>query len=250
MMPLPSDRFAAWWRTFAIQGSWNYRSLVGTGVAYAMLPLLRRIYAGDPVRLRQAVERHMQPFNTHPYLAGMAVAALARLEQDELDEETIERFRTALRGPLGTTGDRAVWAEWRPACLLLAICAFGLGVSPGWSVLLFLLCYNAGHLFVRSWAFRRGWESGLQVGKYLKGGWMDRVAARLVPLNLLLVGFGTVLLGRRLGGVSLGALPVAALVAAGGLLTLLAFRFPRRGGRLAGILLSGAALAWLLGSLV
>ena len=50
MRPLRSDHLAAWSRTFAVQGSWNYTTMVGTGVAYALLPLLRRIYAGDPVR--------------------------------------------------------------------------------------------------------------------------------------------------------------------------------------------------------
>ena len=50
MKPLRQDLVAGWWRTFAVQGSWNYRTMIGGGMAFAMLPLLRRIYAGDPVR--------------------------------------------------------------------------------------------------------------------------------------------------------------------------------------------------------
>ncbi|MCK5448859.1 MAG: PTS system mannose/fructose/sorbose family transporter subunit IID, partial [Gemmatimonadetes bacterium] len=63
MRLLRSDHLAAWSRTFAIQGSWNYSTMVGAGIAYAVLPLLRRIHAGDPVRLRESVERSMRPFN-------------------------------------------------------------------------------------------------------------------------------------------------------------------------------------------
>ena len=247
MMPLQSDRLTAWWRTFAIQGSWNYRTLVGTGIAFCMLPMLRRIYAGDPVRLREAVERHMKAFNGHPYLCAMAVAALARLEQDGTDPETIERFRTALRGPLGTVGDRAVWAQWRPLCLLAAMLAYTLGASPLVSVLLFLVPYNLGHVVVRSWAFMKGWEAGLGVGRLLKGSWLEKAASVVWPANLVLLGFVSVLLGARIVSGSGAELPRAALLAGGVVLALASFRFPRQGGRLAGVLLVVATILWLVG---
>ena len=250
MMPLQSDRLAAWWRTFAIQGSWNYRSLVGPGIAYSMLPLLRRIYAGDPVQLRGAIERHMQSFNGHPYLCAMAVSALARLEQDGTDPETVERFRTALRGPLGTVGDRAVWAQWRPACLLVGILAFTLGSSPLTSALIFLVTYNVGHVVVRSWAFVKGWEAGLGVGRLLKGSWVERFAGHLWPVNLVLLGFVSVLLGAMIIGSSGSGLPDAALLGAGALLAVAAFRFPRQGGRFAGLALLAATVIWLVGDLL
>jgi PTS system mannose-specific IID component len=61
-----TDLTAAFLRTFAIQGSWNYRTLLGGGLAYAMLPLLVRIHSGDPVALRRAVRRHASSFNGRP----------------------------------------------------------------------------------------------------------------------------------------------------------------------------------------
>ena len=247
MTPHQSDQLAAWWRTFAVQGSWNYRTLVGTGIAFCMLPLLRRIYAGDPVRLRTAIERHMQPFNGHPYLCSMAVAALARLEQDGTDPQTIERFRTALRGPLGTVGDRAIWAQWRPLCLLAAVFAYTLGASPLACVLIFLVPYNLGHVVVRSWAFMAGWEAGLGVGRLLKGSWVERVTGLMWPANLVLVGFVAVLLGAELVGTAAGTVPDWGLLAAGAVLALAAFRFPRLGGRLTVLLLFVATAAWLVG---
>src|SRR5690606_32454688 len=65
---------------FAIQGSWNYRTLIGTGFAFALLPLLRSRYRGDPARLRESLERHASLFNSHPYLAPVALGAVAQLE--------------------------------------------------------------------------------------------------------------------------------------------------------------------------
>ena len=245
MKPLRQDLVTAWWRTFAVQGSWNYRTMIGGGMAFAMLPLLRRIYAGDPVRFSEAVGRHLGAFNSHPYLAGMAVGALARAELDGESAERIQRFGAALRGPLGTVGDRLVWASIRPACLLVAVAAFGMGLGPIWSVALFLATYNAGHLAIRVWGFRRGWRDGLGVGQALHERWLDFVPKVLAPLILLLLGLDAVLLSRRLldvvewhgffGGLAL----VAAFVA------LMGFRWPRRTGRIAVALVLSIPLMWI-----
>lgn len=250
MSPLRSDHLAAWSRTFAIQGSWNYRTMVGTGIAYAVLPLLRRIYAGDPVRLRESLERAMVPFNGHPYLCAMAVAALGRLEQDEVDPHTIEKFQTALRGPLGSVGDRAVWGQWRPICVLIGTLSFLLGASPGWSVAVFLVLYNVGHIAVRVWAYVTGWQAGLEVGRLLKGAWLERWAERLWPLNILLTGAVTLVLADVVVKQAAVSLAPVALLGMGLMGALLAFRFPRQGGRMATVLLVIAPLLWLLGGLV
>lgn len=246
MKPLRQDLVTAWWRTFAVQGSWNYRTMIGGGMAFAMLPLLRRIYAGDPVRLSEAVTRHLGEFNSNPYLAGMAVGALARAEFEGEGAERVERFRAALRGPLGTVGDRLIWASWRPACLLVAIAAFGLGLGPIWSVLLFLATYNAGHIAIRVWGFRRGWKDGLSVGQALHERWLDIVPRTLAPVILLLLGLDAVLLSRKVLDVVAwhGFFAGLALVAA--FVSLMAFRWPRRSGRIAVALVLSIPLVWVL----
>jgi PTS system mannose-specific IID component len=249
MKPQRSDRLTSWWRTFAVQGSWNYRSLVGCGIAYGMLPLLRRIHAGDPVRLRDSVERNMRSFNGHPYLCAMAVGALARLEYDGVDVQRLERFRTALRGPLGTLGDRIIWVEWRPFCLLVAIVAYSLGLGPFFSTALFLALYNVGHLYLRGWAFRSGWEAGLDVGRVLRESWLDRATGRLWPANMVLLGAASVLVGRSVLERA-GATGIPWFVLGVGIvLALLAFRWPRRGGSLAVLLLVSVPIVWVLISL-
>lgn len=202
------------------------------------------------MRLREAVERSMHPFNGHPYLCPMAVAALGRLEQDETDPRTIEKFRKALRGPLGTVGDRAVWGQWRPICVMAAVLAFLLGASPAWSVGMFLVLYNAGHLAVRTWAYVKGWQAGLEVGRLLRGAWLERWANRLWPLNILLTGAVALVLAAFVVRQSALAFAPAALLGMGALVALLAFRFPRQGGRAGTVLLLLAPVLWLVGGLV
>jgi PTS system mannose-specific IID component len=215
-------------------------------MAFAMLPLLRRIYAGDPVRFSEAITRQLGAFNSHPYLAGMAVGALARAEFEGESAERVERFRAALSGPLGTVGDRLIWASWRPACLLVAIAAFGLGLGPIWSVILFLATYNVGHIAIRVWGFRRGWMDGLGVGQALHERWLDIVPKVLAPVILLLLGLDAVLLSRKVLDVVAwhGFFAGLALVAA--FVSLMAFRWPRRTGRIAVALVMSIPLVWIL----
>lgn len=249
MRPHRADFGSAWLRSFAVQGSWNYRTLNGTGIGYTMLPLLRGIYAGDPVGLTEALERHISSFNSHPYLSPMAVGALARLEADGVEPEVMTRFKTALRGPLGTLGDRLMWAEWRPFCLLVAIVLFGAGLGPISSAAVFLVLFNVGHLFLRTWAFKFGWESGLKLGRALRESWLETAIGRLWPLNMLLLGAAAVLLIRRLLAIGPAIDPLA-LGGIGAMTALVAFRWPKRGGRLGSLLLLSVPVVWWILELV
>ncbi|MDQ6611883.1 MAG: PTS system mannose/fructose/sorbose family transporter subunit IID [Gemmatimonadota bacterium] len=155
-------------RCLAIQGSWNYEVLVGNGVAFSIEPALRQLPGGvGGEAYRAAIARECTYFNAHPYLATLAIGALARAEIDGAPPAHIERFRKALCGPLGSVGDRLVWAAWLPACSLVALLMFGLGASPLRVTLGFLLLYNAGHLALRNWGLRAGWQYGLRVASAL-----------------------------------------------------------------------------------
>lgn len=235
-----SDFTAAFLRSFAIQGSWNYRTMIGGGLGFALAPLLQRIHAGNPVSLRASIERHSDTFNAHPYLSPVAIGALARLESDGRDPETFERFRTALRGPLGALGDQAIWAGWRPLCVLSTILAFCLGLDPRLAAVGFLVIYNAGHVALRYWGFRVGWQAGLEVGGVLNRSILRTVAPRLMPLNEALTGVVLVLLIDRAPG--LGLDPVGAGLTAAAALG--AFLLPSRGGGIAMGLLFFAIAAW------
>lgn len=173
-MPVPGDvspppmsarlRASILLRCLAIQGSWNYEILVGNGMGFCVEPALRGLPGGrEGQPYRDALARQSVYFNAHPYLASLAVGALARAELERVPPTRLERFRTALCGPLGSLGDRLVWAAWLPACSLVALLLFGFGWSPLGVVAGFLLLYNAGHLWLRDWGLRAGWQHGLRV---------------------------------------------------------------------------------------
>jgi PTS system mannose-specific IID component len=162
-------------RCLAIQGAWNYEILNGNGIGFCVEPALRRLPGGsDGAAYRAALARQCAYFNAHPYLASLAVGALARVELEGTPPDRITRFRTALCGPLGSLGDRLVWAAWLPACSLVALLLFGLGAGPALVALGFLGVYNAGHLALRSWGLAAGWRHGLRLASALGAGWLQR----------------------------------------------------------------------------
>lgn len=151
-------------RLLAVQASWNYENLSGNGIGFSMEPALRSLPGGrGGPAYRAALARQVRYFNAHPYFTALAVGALARAELEGEPPARIERFRAALCGPLGSLGDQLVWAGWLPLCSVLALGAYGLGAGPGAVVAIFLGVYNAGHLGLRIWALRTGWQRGLRV---------------------------------------------------------------------------------------
>ena len=192
-------------RSFALQGSWNYRTLIGTGFAFALLPALRTLFRADPARLHDAARRHTALFNSHPYLAPIALAVVARLEAEGESPAVIDRFKTAVRGSLGSLGDRLVWAGWRPVCLLAALAALFAG-APWYAALLgFLLLYNAGHLATRIWGYRIGLHEGKHVGERLRHSRLAHAQHALNTAGAFLVGL---LLPFAAAGAAFAPLPV------------------------------------------
>jgi PTS system mannose-specific IID component len=199
-------------RSLTIQGSWNYRSMLGGGFAFALLPLLRRLSDGRGPDLQAALARHSAHFNSHPYLVGIALGAVARLELEGARPEVVERFKAAVRGPLGAMGDTLVWTGWLPTTLLLALAASWAGLPPVLCVALFLTVYNVGHLALRAWAFQVGFRDGRGVGGSLRQAGLGHRTEQVVKVGTLFLGV--------LSGLLLGS--ERAFAGAGGFWSLLA----------------------------
>jgi PTS system mannose-specific IID component len=227
-------RLAMFFRLLALQGSWNYETLNGTGIGFAMEPALRYLPGGiDGPAYRAALARESRYFNTHPYLAGVAVGALTRAELDGVDAARIERFRTALAGPLGSVGDRLVWASWLPFCSVVAIGVYGAGGSPMAVVGTFLLLYNAGHLLLRAWGLRIGLSLGLNVASALGNPVLRRGPQYIGSAAALVAGVALPLALQRVAGPGralAGGIVVAAFL---GILLLARLRERAEGWRIA-----------------
>lgn len=221
-------------RLFAIQGAWNYETLLGNGIGFAMEPALRLLPGGvHTPRFKEAMARQSKYFNAHPYLASVAVGALARAELDGEPPEKIERFRTALAGPLGSVGDRLIWAGWLPFCSLLALTVFGLGGGALAVLGTFLGAYNAGHIALRAWGLRVGWNRGLRVAQALANPVLRRGPQAIAPLAAFAVGLGVPLAMARIIGPGRAVLGIVLVAAALGALLIVRLHGRVEGWRLA-----------------
>ena len=226
-------------RMLSIQSAWNYEVLLGTGIGHCIEPALRHLEGGvGGAAYREALARESAYFNAHPYMAALAVGALARAELDGEAPARIERFRTALCGPLGSVGDRLVWAAWLPFCSLIALGAFGAGAGPAAVVSLFLTVYNAGHIALRVWGLDTGWRRGLGVAAALGNPLLRQAPPHIARAAALVAGFAIPLALYRVIGSGRGLLGTVLIASAIGALVLIRLHGRAEGWPIALVLLA------------
>ncbi len=187
-------RWQAIVRLLAVQAAWTYERMTGIGVGHAAAPLLRHHLRSQPREAQlAAIARSAEFFNSHPYLAGVAVGAVVRAERDGTQGPTILRLRTALSGPLGALGDQLVWAGQVPALIGLAVAAVPwMGAS---AVLLAVIVHNVLRLGLTVWGLDLGLREGLAVGGALQRSWLPRRADDAQRLAAFAVGLAVPVAG-------------------------------------------------------
>jgi PTS system mannose-specific IID component len=177
----------AYVRLLFVQASWNYERMTGVGLGHAATPLLEDLESVDPTRHAEAMVRSAEYFNSHPYLAGLALGAVVRAEYDQVPGVQISRLRTALTSPLGALGDQFFWVGAVPVAIGLAVTgvAFGLGE---WAILASLFAYGVLRFGTGAWALRTGLSNGARVGAALGSSWLPRLAPIVGYASALIVG--------------------------------------------------------------
>lgn len=160
------DLAQIFFRSFVVQGSWNFRKMLALGFCYAALPICNRLYKDDPRRQIEFVRRHLEFFNIHPYFAGWCLGAVAKLEeqyyqQDWPDEKPILLFKNRLSGILSAIGDRLFWNLVKPFAGLLGVLA-ALIAGP-FAIFLFLLLFNFPHIYYRFKGVVLGYTKGFDI---------------------------------------------------------------------------------------
>ena len=118
------DRISVWLRSTFLQGSWNYERMQNGGWAFAMIPAIKKLYKTKEERA-DALKRHLEFFNTHPYVASPIIGVTLALEEERangapIDDITIQGVKVGMMGPLAGIGDPVFWFTVKPILGALA----------------------------------------------------------------------------------------------------------------------------------
>jgi PTS system mannose-specific IID component len=202
------------WRCLFLQAAWNRRGMQNLGFAYAIDPALRALYA-DADRREEALRRHLQFFNCHPYMAAAIVGGAIHHEEKvasgaEPGGQPLH-YKQTLQGPLAALGDGFFWTALRP--FFGALAAVGV-LLVGWpAIVAVLVVYNAIHLWLRIRLFRAGYEKGDAVVAEIGRLKLPVLADRLRASGAALCGVAAAVVVARsaaASGVAAGALAAAA----------------------------------------
>jgi mannose PTS system EIID component len=206
----------AFWRCLFLQAAWNRRGMQNLGFAYAIEPALRALYP-DAARREEALARHLQFFNCHPYMAAAILGGAIHHEEKvaaglEPPSQPL-LYKQTLQGPLAALGDGFFWTALRP--FFGALAAVG-ALLLGWPAIVgSLVVFNVIHLALRVWLFRAGYLKGDAVVADIARLRLPVVADRLRASGAALCGVAAAVIIARsaaLSGVLAGALAAVAAV--------------------------------------
>ena len=167
-----SDRQKVWWRSQFLQGSWNYERMQNLGWAYALIPAIKKLYTSKEDQAA-ALERHLEFFNTHPYVAAPIMGVTLALEEEkangtEIEDAAIQGVKIGMMGPLAGIGDPVFWFTVRPilGALGASLASTGNIVGP----LLFFFGWNIIRMAFLWYTQEFGYRAGSEITKDMSGG--------------------------------------------------------------------------------
>ena len=184
------ERFSVAWRSTFLQGSWNYERMQNGGFVFAMIPAIKKLYSTKEEQ-SAALKRHLEFFNTHPYVASPVIGVTLALEEDrangtEVDNAAIQGVKVGMMGPLAGVGDPVFWFTVRPI-----LGALGSSLAMSGNILgpiLFFVLWN-----VIRWAFmwytqEFGYKVGTKITEDLSGGLLQKITKGASILGMFVLG--------------------------------------------------------------
>ncbi len=185
-----SDRIKVWFRHQYLQGSWNYERMQNGGWCFSMIPAIKKLYPNKEDQIA-ALKRHMEFYNTHPYVSSPVIGVTLALEEDRangapVEDAAIQGVKVGMMGPLAGVGDPVFWFTLRP---LLG--ALGASLAMGGSIMgpiLFFVLWNVIRLAFEWYTQEFGYQLGTSITKDLSGGLMGKITEGASILGMFVIG--------------------------------------------------------------
>ena len=184
------DRISVWFRSFFLQGSWNYERMQNGGWAYSLIPAIKKLYKTKEDRAA-ALKRHLEFFNTHPYVASPVIGVTLALEEDRanglpIDDITIQGVKVGMMGPLAGIGDPVFWFTVRPilGALAASLAMAGNILGP----IIFFFAWNIIRMSFMWYTQEFGYKAGSRITEDVSGGLLQDVTKGASILGMFILG--------------------------------------------------------------
>ncbi|MEQ4619661.1 PTS mannose transporter subunit IID [Providencia vermicola] len=186
-----SDIRGVFIRSNLLQGSWNFERMQALGFCYSVVPVIRRLYPENNDERKQAIKRHLEFFNTHPYVAAPVLGVTMAMEEQrangaDIDDGAINGIKVGLMGPLAGVGDPIFWGTVRPV-----FAALGAGIAMTGSLLgpiLFFVLFNLVRLLTLYYGVSYGYKKGVDIVQDIGGGFLQKLTEGASILGLFVMG--------------------------------------------------------------
>ena len=183
-------RRSVMWRSMFLQGSWNYERMQNGGWAYSLIPALKKLYPSGE-EAKEALKRHLEFFNTHPYVAAPIIGVTLALEEErangaDIDDAAIQGVKVGMMGPLAGIGGPVFWFTVRPivGAIAASLATGGSIIAP----LFFFIVWNAIRIAFLWYTQEFGYKSGSAITKDLGGGLLQTVTKGASILGMFVLG--------------------------------------------------------------
>ncbi|WML55405.1 PTS system mannose/fructose/sorbose family transporter subunit IID [Neobacillus sp. PS3-12] len=184
------DRISVWWRSTFIQGSWNYERMQNGGWAYSMIPAIKKLYKTKEDQ-SAALKRHLEFFNTHPYVASPIIGVTLALEEERangkpVDDTAIQGVKVGMMGPLAGIGDPVFWFTVRPilGALGASLALTGNILGP----IIFFVLWNLIRMGFTWYTQEFGYKAGSKITDDLSGGLLQDITKGASILGMFILG--------------------------------------------------------------
>ncbi|KQL50549.1 PTS mannose family transporter subunit IID [Heyndrickxia shackletonii] len=184
------DRISVWWRSTFIQGSWNYERMQNGGWAFSMIPAIKKLYKTKEDRAA-ALKRHLEFFNTHPYVASPIIGVTLALEEERangapVDDTAIQGVKVGMMGPLAGIGDPVFWFTVRPilGALGASLALTGNILGP----IIFFVLWNLIRMGFTWYTQEFGYKAGSKITDDLSGGLLQDITKGASILGMFILG--------------------------------------------------------------
>ena len=184
------DRLSVALRSTFLQGSWNYERMQNGGWCFAMIPAIKKLYTTKEDQIA-ALKRHLEFFNTHPYVASPVIGVTLALEEDKangapVEDSAIQGVKVGMMGPLAGVGDPVFWFTVRPilGALGASLALSGNLLGP----ILFFVLWNVIRMAFEWYTQEFGYNVGTKIAQDMSGGLLGKITQGASILGMFIIG--------------------------------------------------------------